>query len=69
MVAQRALRFGKYRGVPLADVPELYLSWLIDQPWLHHQTSEAVADELYRRELAERDHEEQQRETEAAAWE
>jgi hypothetical protein len=45
-----ALPFGKYRGVPLADVPDNYLTWLARQK-LTGRLRDAVAAELGRRGL------------------
>lgn len=34
MTDKDPMPFGKYRGVPMEDVPAKYLDWLIDQPWI-----------------------------------
>jgi hypothetical protein len=43
------LRFGKFRGRPIDDVPTAYLEWLLDtvewlEPWQHHAIEAELAD-------------------------
>ena len=39
--------FGKYRGTPLDQLPEHYVSWLLEQPWVHEKYPE-LAERLER---------------------
>lgn len=45
------LVFGKYSGYDTSDdaVPESYLRWLEEQPWVKERLRDALNDELERR--------------------
>jgi hypothetical protein len=40
------LRFGKWKGVPLTEIPESYLTWLLGQDWLWISVRAQIEDEL-----------------------
>ncbi|HTU19234.1 MAG TPA: DUF3820 family protein [Gemmataceae bacterium] len=44
-----AIPFGKYKGVPLADVPGDYLAWLSRRRRVGSELRETVEEELSRR--------------------
>lgn len=34
--------FGKYKGQLIADLPDMYLEWLLDQGWMHEKFESLV---------------------------
>lgn len=43
------MRFGKYIGADIADIPTSYLRWLCDKPGLYGELADEVEAELDRR--------------------
>jgi hypothetical protein len=37
--------FGKYRGMPLMDLPARYVRWLMAQPWMRDPLRSALQQE------------------------
>jgi hypothetical protein len=48
--------FGKYKGLPLSELPDWYLEWLIDLRDLRDPLRFAVGEELDRRDAEEAEH-------------
>ena len=44
------LKFGKFKGVHIADTPSWYLSWLLKQDWPDAELIHAIELELHRQE-------------------
>lgn len=45
MMEKYELRFGKYKGERLGDVPASYLLWLFDQDWCPKEVADYVTKE------------------------
>jgi hypothetical protein len=48
-VTAQTLPFGKHKGVPLCDVPDTYLTWVLRQCKLSSGLRTAVAEQLHAR--------------------
>ncbi len=49
-----SLGFGKWKGVPLAEVPTSYLLWIVAEPWVWASTRQLVERELDERRWSKR---------------